>query len=174
MQKLQQREERFLHNLTKSLSGNVSLKQLWSVPEDLIDEYYTIASNFFKKKHYHDAADAFLFLTVLDPYNSFYWIGLGMAEHRCGNHDMSLRAFSTAVLMDIDNPTPHLYAAEVYCAMHDYTNAVKSLDLVVACVGDNSDYLSIKGKAIEIRRVIAKRFNIDEKAHYEKEHCQSK
>lgn len=96
-------------------------------------QFYTCASRFIRDRHYQAAADAFLFLTTVDPGQFDYWVGLGLAEQHLQHYELALSAYCTAAVLDLDDPTPHLQAAECYLARRKLHKANVCLDLAIAC-----------------------------------------
>lgn len=112
-----------------------------------MEKFYTIARVLFEKQEYDKAADAFVFLTTLNPYVHNYWLGLGMSEQLNGGYQGALLAYAMAILTNPENPAAHYQSANCYRAMNDIKNARLSFELAARCCGDHEEYASLKDQA---------------------------
>ncbi len=112
-----------------------------------MDKFYSAAYNLFQRQQYEEAADAFVFLTTLNPRIHTYWVGLGMSEQLNEEYDAALMAYSMAILTNVENPLPHYHSAACYHALQEKENAVASLEMALQHAGVKEEYAHIKKHA---------------------------
>ena len=115
---------------------------------DTMEKFYQGAYNLFHQQEYRKAADAFVFLTTLNPYVHNYWLGLGMAEQLEGGYQEALLAYAMAILSDGSNPVTHYHSATCYRALNDKQSALQSLEMAIRCSGDKAEHLNLKEQAL--------------------------
>lgn len=107
------------------------LQRLLGVEDETMHIYYECARELLDQKKKEEAANAFLFLTMLNPYVYDFWMGLGIAEQLREEHEHALKAFSMASLINLDHPAPHFFAANSYIALGKKEEAKDALKLTI-------------------------------------------
>lgn len=123
-----------------------SFQEILGYTEAAMEQFYTAGRNLFLRQEYKKAADAFIFLTTLNPYVHSYWLGLGMSEQLEGMYQGALLAYMMAILTDMENPIAHYHSATCYIALGDEKSAVASLESAIACA-EKPEYSSLKLQA---------------------------
>lgn len=136
--------------LRKELSEGKSLKEIIGYSESVMEKFYAAAYRLFQMKEYTKSADAFLFLTTLDPYVYNFWLGLGMSEQLKEDYENALVAYSMAILLDAHNPLPHFHSATCYQKTDNVQDTRASLELAIEYAGDQAEFMEIKKKSQEI------------------------
>lgn len=108
-----------------------------------MEKFYAAAYRLFERGEFRQAADAFIFLTTLNPYTHKYWLGLGMAEQSTEEFEAALVAYAMAVMIQVSNPIPHFHSATCYYRMGDKNSAAQSLDLAIEQAGDQAEYAEL-------------------------------
>lgn len=121
-----------------------------------MEKLYAKARSLFRRERYEEAADAFIFLTTLNPHYYVYWIGLGMSEHLSGYYQEALGAYAMAAICDPNNPVPHYHAASCYRHLLDHANARVALESCIRCCGDRQEQADIKRKSLKIKNLLKK------------------
>jgi len=135
--------------LRKALNEGKSLKEIIGYSEEVMEKFYAAAYHLFQMKEYVKSADAFLFLTTLDPYVYNFWLGLGMSEQLKEEYESALIAYSMAILIDPHNPLPHFHSATCYQKTDNLQDMRASLELAIEYAGDLSEFIEIKKKSQE-------------------------
>lgn len=130
--------------LKKQVEEGKTMQEIIGFTSETMDKFYSAAYQLFQRQQYEESADAFVFLTTLNPRVHNYWLGLGMSEQLNEEYHSALIAYSMAVLTDNANPLPHYHSAACYHAVHDPEGALLSLEMAIQCAGDNPDHAFIK------------------------------
>ena len=133
-----------------------SLREMIGIPPEDFDQYYQAACRLLQKKRYEDAADAFFLLTTLEASSFDCWLQLGLAQQKQKHYDEALKSYGIAAIIDVDHPSPHVYAAESYLALDKLNYAVESLRLAKQCLKEGEEHLTIKHQIVQIANLIKK------------------
>ena len=142
--------------LKKQLAEGKSAQDIMGFTDETMAKFYGAAYRLFESRRYTDAANAFVFLVTLNPYNHDYWIGLGMSTQLFGDFEAAIDAYEMAAICDIQNPVPYFYLAKCLFAMHDRESALQALELAVDCAGDQLEYQQLKEQALTAKSLILK------------------
>lgn len=134
-------------HIKKQVDEGKTFQEILGYTSDAMDKFYEAAHQLFQKQQYEEAADAFVFLTTLNPKVHSYWLGLGMSEQLIGEHDAALMAYGMAILTNMENPLPHYHSASCYQALLDKNSAIISLELAIRQSHGKEEYALIKEKA---------------------------
>lgn len=130
--------------LQKEIAEGASLQEIFNFSDEAMDSFYKAARHLFEKQNYKEAADAFFFLTHLNPYVSTYWLGLGMSEHLGEDYHAALMAYSMTALLDTEDPLPHYHLGNCYKSIGDLENAAISYSRVLHLCSDSPQHLRLK------------------------------
>lgn len=142
--------EKVLKNLSdpdfiaRELAEGKTMQEIFDYDDKTMHAFYEIAYGLFQKQAYKEAADAFFFLTNLNPTISTFWLGLGMSEHLNHNFDAAIMAYNMTILSDPNNPIPHFHVANCYLALQDKASALASYDLAIQICADNPLHADLK------------------------------
>lgn len=143
--------------LKKELESGRSAQEIVGFSDETMGKFYRAAFHLFENKKYEPAANAFLFLATLNPYNYEYWLGLGMAEQMCQEFEVAVDAYEMAAIVDPTNPVPYFYLSKCFFAIHERKNALSALDLAVEFAGDNEEFFELKQQALAAKSLLLKR-----------------
>lgn len=136
------------HYLTKALEKGLSFQEILGFSAQTMVKFYGAAYTLFQQHKYREAADAFVFLTTLNPRVHEYWLGLGMAEQFNQEYETALTAYSMAAITHAENPWPHYHSATCYQKLSDPANARYALELALLTAGDNAEYAFLKSQIL--------------------------
>lgn len=142
--------------LKKELAAGKTAQEIMGFTNETMAKFYKAAYHLFENRHHSDAANAFLFLVTLNPYNHDYWLGLGMSTQMCGDYESAVDAYEMAAISDICSPVPYFYLAKCLFAMHDRESALQALDLALEYAGDSPEYIDLKQQAKAARTILLK------------------
>lgn len=128
--------------------GKGYFQAILGVSDKLIEHYYRAAVHLLEKKEYTKAADAFFFLSFLNPFVHNFWIGLGVAHQSMAQFDKALAAYMMGELTDPDNPVTYSNAFQCHQALGHKEDAEHCFQKAMKCCGDKKEWASIK-KALE-------------------------
>ena len=118
--------ENFLKNSKETL--HLTPKQLFGLSDTSLDHFYDLGYDLYLKADFIHSFDIFRFLTILDPYHFDYWFSAGAAL--VGKQDWmeALVRFAVGMIIQPQNPSPHLWSAHCYIQLNEMGNAAKELD----------------------------------------------
>ncbi len=134
--------------IQKQIKEGKTFQEIIGYSAEVMEKFYSIARALFERQEYDKAADAFVFLTTLNPYVHNYWLGLGMSEQLNGGYEGALLAYAMAILTNPENPAAHYQSASCYRSMSDTKNAILSFELAARCCGDREEYALLKDQAV--------------------------
>lgn len=102
-------------------------KLLFQIDDQVIKEYYEVASHYFHEKKYQEASDLFTYLSILDPYSYDFWMGLAAAKQALNKFEESLLHYTTASAIKPEHPTPHLQLSTCFFAIREVDLAKEEL-----------------------------------------------
>lgn len=129
-------------------------QQILAFSDDTMAKFYRTAYQLFEQQHNKEAANAFLFLATLNPYNHEYWLGLGMATQLCHDYEGAIDAYELAAFNDINSPVPYFYLAKCLFAIHDRENALQALNLAIETADEYEEYAELKEQAETAKRLL--------------------
>jgi len=140
--------------IRKQMQEGKTFQEIIGFSPEKMEKFYHIAHNLFLKQEYQKAADAFIFLTTLNPYVHNYWLGLGMSEQLYGGYQGALLAYAMAIMTDVDSPVAHYHSASCYRALDDQQSALRSLDLAIQCSGNTEEHKKLKEQALSAKNAL--------------------
>lgn len=143
--------------LRRQMEEGKTFQEIIGYTDETMEKFYKVAYHLFQQQEYQKAADAFIFLTTLNPNIHSYWLGLGMSEQLCGGYQGALLAYAMAILTDVESPTAHYHSATCYRILHDNESALQSLEMAVRCAGDKTDFAHLKERAVSAKLELEKK-----------------
>lgn len=129
--------------LKQQIEEGKTFQEILGYTDQVMNNFYKAAYNYFQKQQYTRASEAFTFLTTLNPTVFNYWLGLGMAEQMCEEYHSALLAYAMAAMVDVTNPIVHYHTASCHRSLLDDASAINSLDLCILSAGDKPEYEEI-------------------------------
>lgn len=142
--------------LKQELAKGRTAQDILEFSNETMAKFYGAAYRLFEHRLYVDAANAFLFLVTLNPYNHDYWLGLGMATQLNGDFEAAIDAYEMAAISEIENPVPYFYLAKCLFAMHERDSALEALDLALEYSTDRAEYSQLRREAQAARVLLMK------------------
>jgi len=121
-----------------------TLQEFAQVGDALINLLYLAAKRLYDQKAYDDAADAFFFLTGLNPSFSAFWLGMANSEFHRKNYNEALSAFLKVMEGSPQDPSVHLALCHCYEALGDKQSASNMVDLALKSVEENGQEQALK------------------------------
>ncbi len=144
------------NKLKKDLAAGKTAQEIMGFSDEVMAKFYRAAYRLFENRHYSDAANAFLFLVTLNPYQHDYWLGLGMSTQLNGDYELAVDSYEMAAICRLDSPVPYFYLAKCLFAMHDRESALQALDLAIEYSGDSSQFQDLKEQAETAKNLLLK------------------
>lgn len=137
--------------LKQYVAQGKTFQEIIGYNSETMERFYQGAFKLFQKQAYAEAADAFIFLTTLNPYVHNYWLGLGLAEIKNEEFESALVALGMAGMAEPDNPVSNFHSAHCYHLLGDYQTATTMLDTTIEKCGDHEEHAALKKDAVEAR-----------------------
>lgn len=125
-------------------------QELLGYEQNLMQSHYKKAYDLFNQADYKNAAAAFSYLTMLNPYEYHYWMGLGISKQSDRLYEEAIVSYTAAEAMDPENPLPHLHLAQCFYALNVRELAVKHLESAINISANRPEYQQIGQKASTI------------------------
>jgi type III secretion system low calcium response chaperone LcrH/SycD len=140
--------------LQKELEAGKTAQEIMGFSDATMAKFYGAAYRLFEHQRHEDAANAFLFLATLNPYNHDYWLGLGMSLQLCHDFEAAIDAYELAAICNIDSPVPFFYLAKCLFAIHDRESALQALNLAIETANEIEEYAELKKQALAARQIL--------------------
>lgn len=142
--------------LLEELHAGKTAQQILELSNETMDKLYQAAYTLNEHKRYADAANAFLFLITLNPYDFNYWISLGIASQMCGQYEAAIDAYEIAAIYQIENPTPYFYMAKCLFSIHDRESALEAFNMAIEYANESIEHSELKRQAEAARDILLK------------------
>lgn len=105
--------DQFFENINQGkdpLKENETIQDVLGYTNEMMAEIYSLAHHYHEEGNQEKSANLFVYLTTLNPYGGWFWLGLGNALQAQTRYDEALYAFAIAL-----NCIP--YESESYCSI---------------------------------------------------------
>lgn len=93
---------------------------------------YTLAYHLYENGKYLDSKRIFRFLTICEPFDRRYWMGLAASYLLLKDYAGALECYSVAAVQEPNDPYVHLHAADCFFALGQIETGVRTLDSAIA------------------------------------------
>jgi len=131
-------------------------KDLLGYDQNLMQSQYKLAYDFYQKADYKSAAAAFSYLTMLNPYESTYWMGLGISKQSDRLYEEAIVSYVAVEAIEPENPVPHLHLAQCFYALNLREEAIKHLEQAIHVSGERPEFKEVSLKASTILKHLPK------------------
>lgn len=133
--------------LRMDVSEGKSFQEIFGYSDLTMEKFYSAARALFERQLYDEAAEAFYFLTTMNPYVHNFWLGLGMAEQMSNKFQEAILAYSMAVMTDSLSPLPHYHMGTCYHVLGDKEQSQNSYRLAKSFAENKPDFENILAQA---------------------------
>lgn len=130
--------ETYFTNLLKENGHNVE-ELMPTFSDDVKKGMYALAYYSYENGKYKEAVDIFRVMTLIEPQNPKYWLGLGAALQMLKEYSKALQAYAAAASIDTENPFHHYHAGECLLAMGQKQDAFEALESAEAAAKEESE-----------------------------------
>lgn len=100
---------------------------------------YSLGYYLYEHGKYSDAEHVFRFLTISEPFDRRYWMGLAGSYQMMKDYPAALECYSVAAVQDPNDPYVHLHAADCFFASGQSLKAVQALESAIAVARKKND-----------------------------------
>lgn len=122
------------------LSEGGTLQEFAHVDDATMNVFFQAAKRLEKQQRFNDAADAFGFLTGLNPQRYMFWLALGNAEYLSKRYEEALGAYVRACMANPRDPMCHIASSRCYVAIGEILNAINALELALFVMDERPEY----------------------------------
>jgi tetratricopeptide (TPR) repeat protein len=133
-----------LETYFEEFAQDTPLQQICGLSDETLQLLYRAAKYIYDGAHYKEAAEAFAFLTLLNPNFPIFWYALGESEYRLHKYESALYALAFAAQNDPEDPYCHLTSSRCYEAIKEYDNAVNALELALVAISERQEFVELK------------------------------
>ena len=124
------------------------LKDAHGLTDEEMEAIYGVAYNLYESGKYEDALQVFKFLCFFDHLEKKYWMGLGAVNQMLKKYDDANNAYSMAAMLDIDDPTPAMHAANCLLLAGKKKEAESALNFVKEMAPKEQQHLRDRAESI--------------------------
>jgi type III secretion system low calcium response chaperone LcrH/SycD len=143
-------DENTISEFIDYLKKGGTLQKMYQMTDSDIEMMFVAASRYMGRQEYEDAADAYLFLTFLNPYRTDFWIGLGEASRLSEQLDRAIDAYQMASHYDAEDPRPYFHAGSCMIRKESYGEALHQMMLAVEHCQGKDEFGSMREVAHEL------------------------
>jgi type III secretion system low calcium response chaperone LcrH/SycD len=143
--------------LIQKMADGKNFQEIIGLDSMHMQQLYDIADNYLHNKRYDEAADCFLFLAALAPFEARLWIKSGNAAQGLHRHDEALESYSMAMYADADDPFPHFYSAQIYADLGKFIEAKKCLEISLKITDEHEAFASLKPYIETLKKYITQK-----------------
>ncbi len=139
------------------LKSGIPLSVVKGYSTEELEAVYNVTYNLYQQQKYEDAKTLFQFLTLHEPAEGRFWLGLAACYHRLAEHESAINAYSCAALVDATNPIYAFHAGECYLAMEDWENAKKAIEAVTTLcevTADEEDHTELLKRTETMSQIV--------------------
>lgn len=126
----------------EELSQDKNIQEIAHI--ESLEKLYQAAKSLYDNSRFQESADAFNFLTILNPQNVAFWLGLANSEYQRKNYKEALVAYALVCQLDPDDYVCHIFSCRCYEALGDIKNAINSLELAQFVLKDQERELTLQ------------------------------
>lgn len=126
-----------LEKLVAGIAQGATVAQACGISTETLESLYALAYGTYSSGNYSDALVVFQALTLYDPNDVRFWMGLGGARQALSQYESAIEAYQMAAVASLlKNPEPMLHAAFCLIKLGRKEDAKVALESVLA-IGEN-------------------------------------
>lgn len=121
----------FTDNLLDAIQNGATLKDVYAVPHDTMQDLYKLAFDSYQHGKLDDAESIFRLLCIYDFYNPEYAMGLGAVHQLKKNYEKAIEFYALAYSLSQGDYRPMFYAGQCNLMLRKGVQARKCFDIVI-------------------------------------------
>lgn len=98
-------------------------QNLFGISNESLIHFYNLAIELFNKKEFEKAIAILVFLEVLTPNISSFWLAHGICLQSMQHYSEGIKLFEAAKQLDANDPSPSFHTIECHLALHEKDKA---------------------------------------------------
>lgn len=137
----------FIESMTEEQKQKpIQFQEMFGYSDETLINFYLLGSKLVERKKFQDANDIFVFLTILAPHVSAYWVGQGVCLQAQDQHTEALTVFKAAKFLNPNDPFPFAYSIDSFFYLRQFDNAQKEVNYLQQIVNNFSSEEKMKWK----------------------------
>ncbi|MCX6957336.1 MAG: SycD/LcrH family type III secretion system chaperone [Verrucomicrobiae bacterium] len=138
------------------LTQGVPLYLSRGLTEQDLDALYIIAYNLYSEKKYQRAVKIFETISFYNHFDKRGWIGTAACYQVLGRYNDAILCYSSASLIDIEDPLPIFHSIECYIVLKRYSEARSALEVILLLTQENDEFANLKNWAMKMKETLGK------------------
>ena len=126
----------YADSLLDAIQNGATLKDVYAVPNDTMQDLYKLAYDFYHHGKLDDAESLFRFLCIYDFYNPEYAMGLAAVYQLKKNYSKAIEFYALAYSLSKEDYRPMFYAGQCNLMMRQGVQARKCFEIVISRCND--------------------------------------
>ncbi len=122
-------------------------QDLLKFDNNTMEAQYKVGFDLYQSADFKKAGGVFSYLTILNPYEEKYWMGLGLSKQSQKLFEEAVVAYLVVEAVTPQNPRPHLNLAQCFHALKESDDVKKHLKKAVALSAMKAEYQQINRDA---------------------------
>lgn len=122
-------------------------QDLLKFDSNTMEAQYKIGYDLYQSADFKKAGGVFSYLTILNPYEEKYWMGLGMSKQSQSRFEEAIVAYLVVEAITPEDPRPHLNLAQCFHALKESGEAKNHLRKAIELSSKNAEYRQIRHDA---------------------------
>lgn len=155
-------KEAYERILKKATEHAVTPKDLLEMSDAQVEAIYAQAYRLYNTGKYNDAISLFRLLTMIDPTEAKFSLGLAACFHMLKDYKAASDLYVLCGVLDPESPIPAFHASDCYLQMKDKVSAIISLELAIKKAGQKPQYQILRDRAQLTIDSLKKDLNLNE------------
>ena len=121
---------------------------------DEIEAAYHMAYGLYQQRRYDEAVKLFQYFSVYEHTDRRFWMGWAACLQKLKKHELAIKAYGVATMLDVGQPDAPFHAAECYIAMRDWDKAKQSLETVLVIAEGEEDHVAYAERATNLMELV--------------------
>lgn len=144
-----------LQKLANGILNGATVAEASGISQDTLESLYALAHGFYTSSNYHDAQVVFQALTLYNPGDYRFWLGLAGCRQAQGQYESAIEAYQMAgVASQLKNPEPFFHAAHCLVKLGRREDAESALQGVLEIGAADPRYESVRHRAAALLKLL--------------------
>lgn len=147
-------EDKFHLQDYQGMRSKRSVQDFLHISDEVLDQYYEASRELLESKRYEEAADAYTFMTFINPLYASFWLGLGIAEQSQEHYTEAAIAYTKAIENNPYDPASFANMAQCLVSLNEREGARICCDKALEVCDNKPEYHSIKEQVESLKKNI--------------------
>lgn len=134
----------------QQLAEGKTYQEILGYSSEDMEHLYQSAVTLYQSEKYEKAAEAFVFLTTLNPNIYLYWMGLGISEQIREEYENAVMAYEMAIETEPMDPSAYYFAGICHLRLEERLLACQNLKEAIFLASKDPAQKALKESAEEL------------------------